>query len=80
LALRRWAAQEAANKKPDLLKLDRIAISLARLEERRGNLSRAIQLLELALKGSPHPESLQSQIGELKQRLSVPPANSSGSH
>ena len=75
LALRRWSKQEAANKKPDLLKLDQIAVNLSRLEEKEGNLARAIQLLELSQKASPHPDALQQQIDELKQRLAVrPPA------
>jgi tetratricopeptide (TPR) repeat protein len=69
LALRRWSEQQAAGKEPDLLKLDQIAVSLARLEEKEGNLARAIQLLELSKKGSPHPEVLQPQIDELKQKL-----------
>jgi tetratricopeptide (TPR) repeat protein len=69
LALRRWAEQETAGKKPDLLKLAQIAVNLARLEEKEGNLSRAIQMLELAKKGSPHPEILQPQIDELKRKL-----------
>ena len=69
LALRRWSEQETAGKEPDPIKLDQIAVSLARLEEREGNLARAIQLLELSKKGSPHPEALQPQIDELKQKL-----------
>ena len=69
LALRRWSEQETAGKKPDLLKLDQIAVNLSHLEEVEGNLARAIQLLELCKKGSPHPEVLQRQIDELKQRL-----------
>ena len=73
LALRRWSEQEAANKKPDLLKLGQIAVNLSHLEETEGNLARAIQLLELSKKASPHPEALQRQIDELKQKLAVPP-------
>jgi tetratricopeptide (TPR) repeat protein len=69
LALRRWSEQETAGKKPDLLKLGQIAINLARLEEKEGNLARAIQFLELSQKGAPHPEVLQPQIDELKQKL-----------
>jgi hypothetical protein len=72
LALRRWSEQEAANKKPDLLKLDQIAVNLSHLEETEGNLVRAIQLLELSQKASPHPEALQRQIDELKQKLAAP--------
>ena len=75
LALRRWAEQEAANKTPDLLKLDQIAVNLSRLEEKEGNLARAIQLLELSQKGSPRPEALQGQINELKQKLAAPPSS-----
>jgi tetratricopeptide (TPR) repeat protein len=74
LALRRWSEQEAAGKKPDLLKLSQIAINLAHLEEVEGNLARAIQLLELCQKGSPNPEALQKQIDELKQKLAARPA------
>jgi tetratricopeptide (TPR) repeat protein len=73
LALRKWAEQEAANKKPDLRMLDQIAVNLSRLEEREGNLVRAIQLLELSKKASPHPEALQQQIEGLKQKLAGPP-------
>ncbi len=75
LALRKWAEEEAANKEPDLFKLDQIAVNLARLEEREGNLSRAIQLFELAKKAAPHPDALQRQIEELKQKLATPPSS-----
>ena len=75
LALRRWSEQEAAGKKPDLLKLGQIAVNLARLEEKEGSLARAIQLLELSQKASPNPEALRPQIDELKQKLAArPPA------
>jgi len=80
LALRKWAEQEAANKKPALLQLDQIAVNLARLEEKEGSLARAIQLLELSKKASPHPEALQKQIDDLKQKLAArPPASSPAS-
>jgi tetratricopeptide (TPR) repeat protein len=71
LALRRWSEQAAAKKDPDLLKLDQIAVNLAHLEELEGNFARTIQLLELCKKGSPHPEVLQQQIDELKQKLAA---------
>ena len=73
LGLRKWSEQEAAGKKPDLFQLDHIAVSLARLEEQEGNLARAIRFLSLAKKGSPHPELLQQQMDELKQKLAAPP-------
>ena len=72
LALRRWGQQEAAGKKPDPLKLGQIAVFLAHLEEKEGNLARAVEYLEIAKKTSPHPEALQKQIDELKQRREVP--------
>ena len=75
LGLRRWAEQEAAGKQPDLFQLDQLAVSLARLEEKEGNLARAIELLGLARKASPHPEALQQQINELKQKLAAPPSS-----
>jgi hypothetical protein len=77
LALRRWTDQDAANKKPDLLKLGEIADNLARLEEKEGNLPRAMQLLELSKKASPHPEALQKQIDELKQKIAARPSAAS---
>jgi tetratricopeptide (TPR) repeat protein len=75
LALRRWSEQETAGKKPDPLKLGQIADYLAHLEEKEGNLARAIEMLELAKKSSPHPEALQQQIDEVKQRLAGPSAS-----
>ncbi len=74
LGLHKWAEQEAAGGKPDLLQLDQLAVNLARLEEKEGNLARAIELLTLARKGSPHPENLQQQIEELRQTLAAVPA------
>jgi tetratricopeptide (TPR) repeat protein len=73
LALRKWTEQEAANKKPDPLQLEQIAVNLSRLEEKEGNLARAIQLLELSKHASPHPEALQQQIDALKQKLAARP-------
>ena len=73
LGLRKWADQEAAGKKPELFQLDQLAVSLARLEEKEGNLARAMELLGLAKRASPHPDALQQQIDELKQKLAAPP-------
>jgi tetratricopeptide (TPR) repeat protein len=72
LALRRWAEQEAAGKKPEPLKLSQIAVNLAHLEEVEGNPARSIQLFELAKKGSPNKQALQQRIDELKQKLAAP--------
>jgi tetratricopeptide (TPR) repeat protein len=73
LGLRKWSEQAAAGKKPDLLQLDQIAMNLSRLEEKEGNLARALDLLQLARKASPHPEALQGQIDELKRKLAAAP-------
>ena len=72
LALRRWMEQEKAHKKPDLLKLGEISDNLAHLEEKEGNLARAIQLFELSKRASPNPEALQRQIDELNRKLAKP--------
>lgn len=66
LGLRKWTEQEAGGKKPDLFQLEQISLNLSRLEEKEGNLARAIQLLELSKKASPNPGALQKQIDELR--------------
>jgi tetratricopeptide (TPR) repeat protein len=66
-----WKASEPAKKEPDDKALFDIALNLARLEEKAGNLARAIELLGVALRVSPNPEVLQRQIGELRQKLSA---------
>jgi tetratricopeptide (TPR) repeat protein len=69
LALRKWEQGESKKKEPDLYALDKIAANLGQLEEQEGNLGRAIERFELAKRASPHPESLQKRIDELKQKL-----------
>jgi tetratricopeptide (TPR) repeat protein len=68
-ALRRWRQHEPAKEEPNLLALSQIAVSLARLEADEGNLQRAIDYLELGKTASPNPDSLQSQIDELRAQL-----------
>lgn len=81
LGLRKWSEQESAGKKPDLFCLEEIAVNLSRLEEKEGNLARAIGLLELSKKASPNPQALQQQIDQLKRKLDArPPSASAGSH
>jgi len=72
LGLRKWAEQEAAGTKPDLLQLDQFAMHLAHLEEQEGRLARAIELLKLAKRGSPNPEALQQQLENLQKKLAAP--------
>jgi tetratricopeptide (TPR) repeat protein len=71
LALRRWREQEPKRKDPNLLALEEITVNLSRLEEKAGDLPRAITYLEMACKASPKPETLQAQIEELKRRLAA---------
>ena len=68
-ALRHWVKQQAGKQDADLFALEQIAVNLSRLEEEAGNFRRAIELLELAKKASPNPQSLQQQIEDLKRRL-----------
>src|SRR6266566_1322763 len=68
LALRKWQEQQSTQKEPDLFSLSNISIHLASLEESSGHLDRAIIYLEYAKKASPHPEALQKQIDELKEK------------
>ena len=68
LALRKWNEQESSKKDPDLPLLAGITDNLARLEEQAGNYDRAISLLELAKKASPHPVALDAQIAELRAK------------
>ncbi|HWV98607.1 MAG TPA: tetratricopeptide repeat protein [Candidatus Acidoferrum sp.] len=73
LALRRWHEREGKQKEPDLRSLEEIVINLARVEEKAGNLERAIEYLEMASKASPNPQALRQQIAELKATLSASP-------
>jgi tetratricopeptide (TPR) repeat protein len=69
LALRRWHEQEDSKSKPDLTAYEEITVHLARLEERNGDLAKAIEYLEAAAKISPYGAPLRVQIAELKQKL-----------
>jgi tetratricopeptide (TPR) repeat protein len=73
LAIRRWDEYEGKKKEPDRMALEQIAINLARLEENAGKLRPAISHLQRAAAASPHPETLQKQIDELKAKL--PPSS-----
>ena len=76
LALRRWDRREQGKKEPDYVAFDKITMNLANLEKSLGNYARAIQWIELAKVHSPHPETLQQQIDELRAKLSAqPPVN-----
>lgn len=69
LALRKWTTLESGKKDPDLFQLEQITVNLARLEEEQQNFERAIGLLEIGKKASPHPADLDAQIAELKAKI-----------
>lgn len=73
LALARWSATEGRKEKPDLVMFERIVVHLATAESELGHYERAIGLLELAKKASPHPQDLQRQIEELRLKLNATP-------
>jgi hypothetical protein len=52
-------------------------VLLARLEEREGNLSRAIDYLKMSLKTSPNPDVVRQQISELEQKVASSKATNS---
>ena len=69
LALRKWQQTEAAKPEPNQLLLEQILGNLAVLEEREGNLAKALPYLERLKMHSPYPEAIQKQIDELKLKL-----------
>ena len=75
LALRRWTEQEAAHKKPDLLKLGSNRCQPLAPGGKGGKSSPRDPTPRTRQEGLPHPEALQKQIDELKQKLAArPPA------
>ena len=68
LALRYWQEQEPKKTEPDRIGLEKISIHLARLEEQEGNLTRAIEYLQMAMEVSPNPDVLRQQIAELQAK------------
>jgi tetratricopeptide (TPR) repeat protein len=68
LALRRWKEKEAGKTEPDKITLNEIAVNLAILEEKAGNIGASIHYLEIAKTVSPHPDEIQRQIQDLRLR------------
>jgi hypothetical protein len=71
LGVRCWDERESKKDKPDLLALDELTVHLADLEEKAGNLARAIEWLQRALRASPRPEAVQERIEDLQRRLAA---------
>lgn len=67
-ALRKWEQTQRAKEKPDEFGYMQITGHLARLEERAGNVEKAIAYLELLRAVSPNPDSIQRQIEHLKSQ------------
>jgi tetratricopeptide (TPR) repeat protein len=72
LALQRWHEQHVGAKDPDNLSLEQITVNLAELEEKAGNIDRALDYLEEAKKVSRTPYLLQKQIDDLKNKRGSP--------
>jgi tetratricopeptide (TPR) repeat protein len=73
LALHRWERREKDEKQPDYVSLDKILMNLAGLEKDAGNYAKAIEWIERAKEHSPHADTLQTQIDELRTKLSSQP-------
>ncbi len=68
-AKRFWEEQSTQAKEASLDSYGKITINLAHLEKEAGNLNLAIKYYELTKLTSPHPESIQKQIDEVKSRM-----------
>jgi tetratricopeptide (TPR) repeat protein len=72
-ALRRWRETETSKEEPNLKLLSKITVNLGRLEEEAGNWDKAIYYLEIDKEASPHPEDLERQIQEIRQKKAAQP-------
>lgn len=72
LALAKWIRQEADKPIPDVISYRRILGELALLEERTGNLPRALDHYSRLKLFSPQPEVVQKRIDELRAKLPKP--------
>ncbi len=70
LALQKWRVQDEAKLEPDQECYREIVSRLAKLEETQGNLDKAMTYLQLELKASPFPASVQKLIDDLKKKQS----------
>jgi tetratricopeptide (TPR) repeat protein len=81
LALRYWNQSEPAKAEPDRIGWEKIVVRLANLEEKTGNLTRALEYLKLVLQHSPNPDAIRDRISELeKQQASGHGTNSLSSN
>jgi tetratricopeptide (TPR) repeat protein len=73
LALRRWHQVEAGKPEPNQLLLEQILANLARLEEREGQLDKALDYLQQLKKVSPVPGAIEQQIQDLRKKGNIRP-------
>ena len=64
-ALKNWNKSEAIKSEPDTFQLSQIAWHLALLEQKGGNLEKAIACLKIAQKTSPNADEVQKRIDEI---------------
>ncbi len=69
LALRYWNEQSEAGFEPDEFVKLQVVASLAMLEEKEGNWSRAIEYTRLWKNLTPHPQEVEKRLLELQARL-----------
>jgi len=71
LAVKKWSKLDLETQKDNRLVMEQIATQLAQLEEKAGNLTRAIDWFRAAQKVSLTPGTLQLRIDELQQKVSA---------
>lgn len=69
LGIERWLQQEASKPQPDKLSYAQILAQLATLEERNGNLDKALSHFIRLQRVSPAPDTVQQRIDELRSKL-----------
>jgi len=72
LAVEKWLRQEASKVSPDHVSYRQILGQLAALEERAGNLERALAHYFRVYQVSPNPAMVQKRIEELRAKLAAP--------
>lgn len=72
LAIEKWLRQEASKVSPDHVSYRQTLGQLAALEERAGNLERALAHYIRIYQVSPNPATVQKRIEELRAKLAAP--------
>lgn len=68
LALQKWQEQDEAKQEPDKEVYLEMVTRLAQVEEQQGRYDQAMRYLQLELKASPFPESVQKLIDDLTKK------------